>query len=275
MFLLALWLVIIAPSLSVAKDSKRGLTFPSTNNPQDVLNINQTKGVVSWIYDWALTPPTYLINTSLEYIPMQWGSGNIENLAAAVKSQNATTLLTFNEPDYSAQSNLDATYAAELWQQYIDPLKDEGVRLGGPAITSSSTGMPWLREFMSACGNCTIDFLTVHWYGEGTAGFYDYLWSLHGDYPNYKVWVTEYADTEGNATDVLQFMNQTTTYMESLDWIERYAWFGYFVGQILLLYCLYSYSIRDLRTAHIIVGPSILSIIILLYVIDRHRRPFE
>lgn len=29
---------------------------------------------------------------------------------------------------------------------------------------------------------------------------------------------------------VLDFMNQTINYMDSLDWIERYAWFGYFVS---------------------------------------------
>jgi hypothetical protein len=31
-------------------------------------------------------------------------------------------------------------------------------------------------------------------------------------------------------TVVLDFMNQTITYLDSLDWIERYAWFGYFVS---------------------------------------------
>lgn len=29
---------------------------------------------------------------------------------------------------------------------------------------------------------------------------------------------------------VLDFMNQTITYMDTLSWIERYSWFGYFVS---------------------------------------------
>lgn len=32
-------------------------------------------------------------------------------------------------------------------------------------------------------------------------------------------------------TVVLDFMNQTITFMDSLDWIERYSWFGYFVSR--------------------------------------------
>ena len=31
---------------------------------------------------------------------------------------------------------------------------------------------------------------------------------------------------------VAEFLNQTILYLDSLHWIERYAWFGYFVGSI-------------------------------------------
>lgn len=30
--------------------------------------------------------------------------------------------------------------------------------------------------------------------------------------------------------DVADFLSQTIAYMDTLDWIERYSWFGYFVG---------------------------------------------
>lgn len=29
---------------------------------------------------------------------------------------------------------------------------------------------------------------------------------------------------------VADFLNQTISFMDTLDWIERYAWFGYFVS---------------------------------------------
>lgn len=122
----------------------------------------------------------------------------------------------FNEPDFASQSNIDPTYAAQLWKQYIQPLKAQGVRLGGPAVTSAPSGRPWLTTFLAACTGCTIDFLPVHWYelcsyfsstqhhterisllryGTGVGNFYDYIWSFHGQFPNYPIWITEYAST--------------------------------------------------------------------------------
>jgi hypothetical protein len=58
---------------------------------------------------------------------------------------------------------MDPTEAARLWMAYIEPLKQYGVKLGGPAVTASGTGRPWLQEFFAACGQCSIDFLPIHW----------------------------------------------------------------------------------------------------------------
>lgn len=77
----------------VSKLPKRGIAYPAVNNPEDVLNINQTRSVVSWVYDWAVSPPDYLENTGIGYVPMQWGEGNIENLASIIEETGAKTLL--------------------------------------------------------------------------------------------------------------------------------------------------------------------------------------
>ena len=53
--------------------------------------------------------------------------------------------------------------AAQLWMEYIEPLKSLGIRLGGPAVTASPTGRPWLASFLQACSKCSIDFLPLHW----------------------------------------------------------------------------------------------------------------
>jgi len=212
---------------SPKKNPKRGLTYAATNN-SDIRSANNSASTVSWVYDWGATPPPYLASSGLEYIPMQWGASGIENFAATVKAQNATTILTFNEPDFVQESNINATYAAQLWMQYIEPMKNDGIRLGGPAISAGGTGRPWLVEFLAACTACTIDFIPFHWYGEGSGGFYDYIWQMHGQFPNYTFWITEYADTSLNQSVVLQTLNETTVYLDNLTWVERYAWFGYF-----------------------------------------------
>jgi hypothetical protein len=216
----------LSSSLASSKNPKRGLGFTAT--PDDIINANQSASVISWQYNWGSIPPAYLATSNIEYIPMQWGSSGIQAFSDDVQIQEADTILTFNEPDFSEESNMKPVEAAQLWMQYIQPLKAQGVRLGGPAVTASNTGLPWLNAFFQACINCTIDFLPLHWYGSGTEGFYGYIWNVHTTFPQYPIWITEYAETSTNDTVVAEFLNQTIFYLDSLDWIERYAWFGYF-----------------------------------------------
>lgn len=159
---------------------------------------------------------------------MQWGSGSIDKLADAVSAQGADTILGFNEPDFVDEANIQVQDAMALWKEFIQPLKQHDIKLGGPAVTATSTGKQWLTEFLSACNQCSIDFLPLHWYGSGTEGFYNYIWDMHSSFPQFPIWITEYADVSDNKTEVWDFMNQTINYLDSLDWIERYAWFGFF-----------------------------------------------
>jgi hypothetical protein len=216
------------PTHFKGKNPKRGLAFADGDTPADLINANQSQSVISWQYNWASLPPAYLATSNIKYIPMQWGSGGADQFQESVQAQGADTILGFNEPDFANESNMDPAQAAALWMEFIQPLKAQGIRLGGPAVTASGTGQPWLKTFFAACTNCTIDFLPLHWYGSGTEGFYNYLWEMHGLYPNIPIWVTEYAETSTNDTVVLDFLNQTITYLDSLDWIERYSWFGFF-----------------------------------------------
>ncbi|KAG6813247.1 hypothetical protein H0H92_012884 [Tricholoma furcatifolium] len=183
--------------------SKRGMAFSDPNTPGDIDNANQTQSQISWQYDWGSSPPEYLAIDGIQYIPMQWGSAGIQGFAESVKTQGASTILAFNEPDNEAQANIDPTDAVQLWQQYLEPMKADGVRLGGPAVSAASTGLPWLEQFMQACSPCSIDFIPLHWYGDGVEGFYDYLWQVHGTYPNTSIWVTEFASTSTNMSDLL------------------------------------------------------------------------
>lgn len=222
----SLWCYLAASlslSLAGSKNPKRGIGFAGMAN--DILNANQSASVISWQYNWANVAPDYLATSNIPYVPMQWGSAGIQDFADTVKAQGADIILTFNEPDSSSQANMDPGDAAQLWMQYIQPLKAQGIRLGGPAVTAS--GLGWLISFFQACTNCTIDFLPLHWYGDGVAGFYSYIWQVHSVYPQYPIWITEYAETSTNDTVVAEFLNATTVYLDSLDWIERYAWFCY------------------------------------------------
>ncbi|KAK7056924.1 hypothetical protein VNI00_002642 [Paramarasmius palmivorus] len=224
---LALFVSLLAIEICAAKNPKRGLTFCSSN-PQDILKANQTTSVISWQYNWGNSPPDYLASSGIPYVPMQWGAGGITNFSTVVKAQKATSILAFNEPDLAAQSNMSPTDASKLWQEYIQPLKTSGLRLGAPAVTNAPTGREWLAQFLGNCPACRPDFIPLHWYGDNIGAFYDYIWAIHGEFPDYPIWITEFATTSSDDATVLDFMKQTIQYLDTLDFVERYAWFGFF-----------------------------------------------
>ncbi|KAF9498993.1 hypothetical protein BDN71DRAFT_262270 [Pleurotus eryngii] len=208
-----------------AKNPKRGLAFADSNNARDLVHANQSNSAITWQYDWLASPSSTLASSGIQYVPMQWGIFGIQNLANSVKG--AKVLLAFNEPDLAIQSNLHPRNAALLWKQYIQPLKSSGIKLVSPAVTSAFSGIPWLQEFISACGGCTVDAIAVHWYGSGSKWFIEYLNVVHAIFPSHPIWVTEFADTSTDANAVLDFLKQSTAFMDSQSWVERYAWFAY------------------------------------------------
>lgn len=140
--------------VAAARNPKRGLAFADSSNHEDVIKANQSNSVISWQYDWGTSSPSYLAKSGIAYIPMQWGASGVENFAAQVKAKGATTILVswsachikllivlmiaqgFNEPDFATQSNITPSQAAQLWKQYIQPLKASGVKLGGSFFTT-------------------------------------------------------------------------------------------------------------------------------------------
>ncbi|KAJ7481645.1 hypothetical protein FB451DRAFT_1338348 [Mycena latifolia] len=195
---------------------KRGL--PVVQNSESDLG-KANGGQCSWFYNWSPTPPTSA--------PL-WGRDNVAGFTDTVHRVGAKTILSFNEPDMTSQSNISPGEAAQLWQQHIQPLKSDGVRLGSPAISSGPNGLPWLAAFIKACNECTIDFIAVHWYGEGADNFSKYLAGVHTQFPK-PIWVTEFAETSRNAEAVATFMAEALEYLDAQWWIEHYSWFAYAV----------------------------------------------
>ncbi|KIJ53573.1 glycoside hydrolase family 128 protein [Sphaerobolus stellatus SS14] len=214
--------------MSVSKPtSKRGLAWESGpgSHPEDAFQFAGS-GKITWAYNWS--PHTRGLESvqNVEFIPMQWNAVFIEQLAEHIATHRPAVILGFNEPDLSSQCNMPPKEAAELWKKYIMPLRRFGVRLGAPAVTSAEFGRQWLRDFF-ACGGCEVDFLSLHWYGDSIGAFYDYVWSMHGEFGK-PVWITEFASTSSDDAAVQDFMRQTIQYLDTLDFVERYSWFGGF-----------------------------------------------
>lgn len=155
--------------------------------------------------------------------------------------QNITHVMGFNEPDGSYEtggSEISPIGAAASWIRVLEPLREKGIKLVGPATTGGPDGFVWLAQFFEACaGRCNIDVLPVHWYGdfqglashigEKTSAFemYGLDFSENG---TQKIWITEYALPHGDIENSNRFFNESAEYFDRLDVVERYSYFGSF-----------------------------------------------
>jgi hypothetical protein len=186
---------------------------------------------VSAIYSWSPFKPSDSDALGLQFAPMLWGTNQISDFTNLVKPGYANWALGFNEPDLSGQSNLDPGYAASLWQQYLQPLKNQGYNLVSPAVTSGPGGIPWLQSFLSDCAGCDVDAVAVHWYGTDPQEFITYCKNFFTTF-NKPIWVTEFAcqsftdAPQCDAAQVQTFMDTVTGWMDSTDYISKYFAFG-------------------------------------------------
>jgi hypothetical protein len=214
--------------------SKRGLCWPNEN--QDPVHpFTKPGSKITWLYNWSPNPTPD--SDSLDFIPMQWNAVGIEDLASKLDSHPSPTktAIAFNEPELPDQSNMTASDAAAAWLAHFEPLRQRGIRCGSPGISSAGHAVSWLADFLAQirAGGSDIDFYCLHWYGTDLGGFYDYIWSSHHQLgPDKPVWITEFAATNWNVDSPLErehvenFARESCKYLDSLDWVERYAWFG-------------------------------------------------
>ena len=188
-----------------------------------------------WMYSWG-NKLAEEIPENVEYVPMFWGKGsvsdeNLNRIKQLVADGKVKYVLGFNEPDNATQANMTVDEALELWPK----LEELGVPLGSPAAVGFNN--TWMTEFMSRADELglRIDFVAVHSYGgSNVLSFINKLKETHELYGK-PIWVTEFAVADWNATtpennrysdaEVIQFMQDATTAMNSIEWIHRYAWF--------------------------------------------------
>lgn len=210
--------------------TKRGLVYVATaDNANDDDVWTEQGSVLTWYYTYTAQPAQSLANSKLEFVPMLWGAPSDPTDTAfldEVRSQLERGVpikhaLGFNEPngqESTGGSNLAPALAAEVWIRQMEPLRrDHGVKLGLPAVTNAPSGFTWLEEFYRACdGNCTADFIPVHWYGEEFQGFASHLGHVTALYPDLPLWVTEYAIAHHTLPRSQDFFNASTQYMDRL-----------------------------------------------------------
>ena len=252
-----LLLSLLPSTLSQTTNSthpKRGLVYIQTDHPNDYNTFTRPNSPLTWYYNYSPWPS--LTSWSSQFAPMVHGASDAAASVDTIKSilngdagvsiansdsepgNRITHVLTFNEPDgdtNSGGSDSSPWNAAQVYLDTIAPLRQDpwNLKVGLPATTGSPRGIQWLRDFNTSChslnkgAGCEFDFVATHWYGD-FGGLASWLGQIHELYPDYKVWLTEFAVPGLDDDETQAFMNQSLPYLDGLGFVERYGWFGTF-----------------------------------------------
>ena len=193
----------------------------------------------SWFYDWSAGTEG-LSAPHASFVPMIWGTGSVTSatLAQAKENTSCGCVLGFNEPDNSGQANMTPAQALALWPQ----LEATGLQLGSPSVASGgATSGGWLDQFMTGAQKAgyRVNFITLHWYGsdfntsDAVSQLQSYIEAVYNTY-HLPIWLTEFAlisfanggETYPSETQQAAFLTAATTMLDSLPYVQRYAWFA-------------------------------------------------
>jgi hypothetical protein len=216
---------------------KRGIA--SNIAPSAAFAHTSTSPGITWWYNWSTQPAA--TPASIEFDPMIWGSGSLN---AALPS-GSPFVLGFNEPNFSAQSNLTPQQAAADWPTVETNAHAVGAKIVSPAVNfcgsaSDTSGCSdpsvtdpytYLKDFFSACPGCEVDAIAVHWYNcdlPSLKAYIDGNSSLEGFVQFGKpIWLTEVScDGSHSVADQQAYMEAVIPYLEGNADVARYSWFS-------------------------------------------------
>ncbi len=188
---------------------------------------NFTDFNTAWYYNWGAGSSSF---TDKEYVPMQWGTWNLDVNAETLKTKpDVTHFLAFNEPDGKEQANMTMDQILNSWPK----LMLTGLRLGSPAFVRTDS----LYKFMdkALAKGYRVDFMCLHSYEKRTGDnyvntIYKPLWDKY----QIPIWVTEF--NYGASWNVTANENMLTLYngqkdfitkMNAAPFVERYALFAW------------------------------------------------
>lgn len=224
--------LLTAPA-AVAAATKKGVSV--NNHPGVAAALADVRA--GWYYTWASDTQGVSTPAGVEFVPMIWGAGAVNDTELNRARSLGTTLLGFNEPDMAGQADMSVEQALTLWPR----LQATGMRLGAPAVAfGGDRPGGWLDRFMSgaAARGYRVDFIPLHWYGSdfstaATEHLRSYLEAVHNRYRK-PIWLTEYGliDFTGpqpvypDQARQADFVRRSTAMLNGLPYVERFAWFS-------------------------------------------------
>ena len=204
---------------------------------KDLLALNE-----GWYYTWT-DNETKESSEGVQFVPMAFSHGTTENpnwIQRQTDRPGIDHILGFNEPDKAEhKKNIYLGVQANAVEAML-PLMATGLRIGGPSCKEEGP-RKWYPEFMEAARNkhLRIDFMGVHWYDWQSSPsknrtdspediFERFQQYLEQVYETYKlpIWITEFnANPYRDTKTQLKFLQLALPYLDSLPYVERYAWF--------------------------------------------------
>lgn len=232
----------IATDAAAKTPGKRGIPY---NDAGLTKNFGGPNSPVTWQYNWNSLPyaPDNLsvgkLNPGLKYIPQLWSLAAVlvaqwhDAVTAAIKDNGADALLAYNEPDNckdgaGSSCMTDIPAAVKGYQDHMSPYYKTGLKLGMPAVTNGVTGISWAKQFLELCNDCQIDVAPMHFYTTHDAPFdyfTDYVKNFTALVKPRKVWITEFAFSDGTEQNNIDFLKNATAWLDQNDDVERYSWF--------------------------------------------------
>jgi len=238
--------LVVNPTPVASNSKKAGLAWPidqfHDGRAEPPLNL-WSQGAIGWIYTWDWTYPTSIpvASSGLEWVPMLHNQQDVDAFIGRIYSgayDNSANVLLFNEPDlnyppyaYGLDVNAAVAYSIRIFQAFKS--RPRMPRVGTPVM---SYNMGWLSDYLGKmsqqCNDCKFSFVPVHCYTLDANAFQGTVQNYRNTF-NLPIWVTEWAQTDFNGrnwqvseNDVKNFMAQTTGFLNSQSWVERYSWFG-------------------------------------------------
>ena len=223
------------------------IRYIKINNPNKKGTCSVTETTVTalaseWYYGWSLDKNSF---TNKQYVPMTWGrtSATDINVLNLINRKDIDHLLSFNEPDNTAQSNISVDTAIARYRVMLRT----GLRLGSPACKEENTfgAGKWLPTFMAQAQTLRmrVDHIAIHWYDWGNFSnnqatdsltaervfqrFQSFIQNTRSAYPNMPIWITEYNANVNRSSITVQkyFMKLSSEWLNTLPYIERYSFF--------------------------------------------------
>jgi Glycosyl hydrolase catalytic core len=220
--------VIISPAL---RSAKKGVGWHGSAGATALPKLQ-----VEWAYSWWYRNYGDVPKLT-EYVPMILDSEVVNKNPGMIAETRAygRFLLGFNEPDQGDPDKVSVDTALGLWPQFIAT----GMRLGSPVMAGQADlADGWLDRFMRGAEQkgYRVDVICVHAYIDqyepeaATGKLLDYLKAIHARYQK-PIWLTEFAlanywkKIPATEDEQIAFMAKALPMLESLEFVERYAWF--------------------------------------------------